>query len=420
MQEKEVYEKFVKTSILLALTLGATLGSLLLSSAFFDFPKLGWSLVQVHAHVQLIGWVGIFVMGIAYHVVPRFKSVKLYSRELADASYWLMLAGVVLRSVSQPLAGDAIFSSLLLLASVLEAAAIALFVYVVGKTMKSSEQAIESFDRFLLVGAAWFLIQSLLGIASAWYVAAQRIPLLPGFISAPYEHAQIFGFAVSIIMGVSIRTLPVFLGLRKVEDGKMTKVLYSYNFAVALRVAFEFGAAFYPQLAGAAALAELLEFASLAAFIYFLNLFTKPEIELPPMELSKTYERFVKTAYYWLAAWIVLSVVFMLGDTMATSLFARGALLHMITVGFITMMIFGYSQRIIPVFKGVDLHSPRLADYAYVLVNAGNVLRVASGLLLPFSGAFGLLLGISGFITLAAFALVGYNVWATIDKPYEE
>ncbi len=422
MQEKEVYEKFVKTSILFALTLGATLGALLLSSALFGMPQISWSLVQVHAHVQLFGWVGLFIMGIAYHVVPRFKSVKLYSNSLANASYWLMASGVLLRSISQPLAESAIFANLVVLSSILELAAVALFAYVLFKTLKSSEQALESFDLFLFSGAAWFLIQAVINVAIAFYIAAQRVVLVPEFINAPYEHLQIFGFAVAMIMGVGIRTLPVFLGLREVEDSKMKQVFYAYNLAVALYVASEFGTGFNLSLASVALFAQLVEFGSIAAFIYNLNLFAKPEIELPAMELSKTYERFVKTAYVWLAAWIALSLVFIFGEAAgaAFAVFARGALLHMVAVGFITMMIFGYAQRIIPVFKGVDLHSARLADASYVLLNAGNVLRVASALTLSIVPASGVLLGISGFVTLAAFAVFGYNVWATIDKPYEE
>lgn len=417
--EKEVYEKFVKTSILFALTLGATLGALLLSSSFFGAPQLGWNFVQVHAHVQLFGWVGLFMMGIAYHIVPRFKSAKLYSNRLANASYWLMLSGVLLRSASQPLAGNPAIGIIVVLSSLLEAAAVAVFVYVIVKTMKSSEQVVESFDRFLVAGATWFLAQSLIGIAVAFYIASNRLVLVPEFINAPYEHLQIFGFAVSMMMGVGIRTLPVFLGLKKVDDSKMLRVLYAYNLAVALRAASEFGSAFYPSLALIALLAELAEFGAIAAFVYSLNLFAKPEVELPAMELSKTYERFVKTAYLWLIAWIALGVLDEIA-ALAAGMFARGALLHMVTIGFITMMMFGYAQRIIPVFKGVDLHSVRLADAAYVLINAGSVLRVISALLLPFISAAGALLGISGFITLAAFAVFGYNVWATIDKPYEE
>lgn len=417
-QEKEVYEKFLKTSILLALTLGATLGALLLSSASTGVPKLSWNLVHLHAHAQVLGWVGLFIMGVAYHVVPRFKSVRLYSRKLAEASYWLMLSGVLLQSLSHLL-----FAGIMVLSSILEAAAVAIFFYVIVKTMKSSEQAVESFDLFLSAGATWFLIQALIGIALAFYMASNRLTLVPQFISAPYEHIQIFGFAVLMIMGVGIRTLPVFLGLKKVDDGRMTQVLYAYSFAVALRVASEFSEVFYPSLAPLALIAELAEFGAIAAFIYFLNLFTKPEIELPAMELSKTYERFVKTAYAWLGAWVALSLAYLLSEIAAgvtLGVFTRGALLHMVTIGFITMMIFGYAQRIIPVFKGVDLHSTRLADATYILVNAGNILRVISALLLSFASAAGVLLGISGFITLAAFATFGYNVWATINKPYEE
>jgi uncharacterized protein involved in response to NO len=136
------------------------------------------------------------------------------------------------------------------------------------------------------------------------------------------------------------------------------------------------------------------------------------------MEASTNYERSVKGVYLWLLFAVTLDLYLTL--TGKVDIFLRGAYIHAVTVGFITMMMFGYATRIIPIFKGVDLHSLRLADAALFLLAGGNLIRVALELFYPFIGPLKALLGLSGVITLAAYAAFGYNIWATINKPYEE
>src|SRR5262249_20470502 len=68
---------YLKTSLTLALTAGFGIG-LLAVLGRAGGPDLGayrLPLTQAHGQVQLLGWIGLFVVGIAYHVVPRFRSV---------------------------------------------------------------------------------------------------------------------------------------------------------------------------------------------------------------------------------------------------------------------------------------------------------------------------------------------------------
>jgi cbb3-type cytochrome oxidase subunit 1 len=45
-----------------------------------------------HAHINLLGFMAMFVYGVAYHVLPRFRGKQLYSHKLAR--YHLILANV--------------------------------------------------------------------------------------------------------------------------------------------------------------------------------------------------------------------------------------------------------------------------------------------------------------------------------------
>lgn len=49
-------------------------------------------LKPAHAHVNLLGFMAMFVYGVAYHVLPRFRGKQLYSHRLAR--HHLILANV--------------------------------------------------------------------------------------------------------------------------------------------------------------------------------------------------------------------------------------------------------------------------------------------------------------------------------------
>ena len=51
--------------------------------------------VWAHAYVQVFDFMALFIMGVAYHVLPRFVGGTLQSARLVPWSFWLQLAGVI-------------------------------------------------------------------------------------------------------------------------------------------------------------------------------------------------------------------------------------------------------------------------------------------------------------------------------------
>ena len=51
--------------------------------------------LRAHAHLMLVGFVGMTIFGIALHVLPRFTGRALFSERLADAQFWLANAGLL-------------------------------------------------------------------------------------------------------------------------------------------------------------------------------------------------------------------------------------------------------------------------------------------------------------------------------------
>jgi cbb3-type cytochrome oxidase subunit 1 len=90
------------------------------------------TLLLVHVHLNLLGWVSMFIYGVAYHVLPRFSGQPLHSPRLADLHVVLAnvgLVGMVVGFVVQgpgPIVG--VFGAL-------EAIGGLVFVYNVGRTI---------------------------------------------------------------------------------------------------------------------------------------------------------------------------------------------------------------------------------------------------------------------------------------------
>ncbi len=73
----------------------ALLGGLL-GLAWFASPDLVPRLaLRAHAHLMLVGFVGMMIFGIGLHVLPRFTGRPLYSERLADVHFALANFGLL-------------------------------------------------------------------------------------------------------------------------------------------------------------------------------------------------------------------------------------------------------------------------------------------------------------------------------------
>ena len=92
--------RFIKAGMAYFL-LGALLGTLLAVPVTRDLmykaPGAQWRLA--HTHLNLAGFVIMFIFGIAYHILPRFAGKPLHSEAWASAHFWiasLATAGMVI------------------------------------------------------------------------------------------------------------------------------------------------------------------------------------------------------------------------------------------------------------------------------------------------------------------------------------
>ena len=130
---------------------------------------------------------------------------------------------------------------------------------------------------------------------------------------------------------------------------------------------------------------------------------------------------FVKAFLKSSLVWLTLGVTF--GFAMAAHpvwTVHRPAHMHMLLLGFVTMMIFGVAYHVVPRFAGVPLHGRRAAAWHCIASNAGLALMVCGFVLRAKGHAQGTtVLAIGGALSAGGAYTFAYLLWRTLDaKPF--
>lgn len=421
-----IYRPFFRTGIAVVLTLGAAWGViLLLRIAWFgSFTAASLQEVNAHGHAQIFGWVGLFVMGFALQAFPRFKHTSLAHPRLAYTTLWLMLGGVVCRSVLQPLTTWWTWAGApAVAASLVEVAAISIFVWVIIATLRRAARGLEFYDYYVLAALAWFFLQAVYGTVyfAATLLAPDRQHLLQLVATwqGPLREIQIHGFAMLMILGVSQRVLHYFYGFPEPNRRVSLVALPAINAAlvgivvglVAMRTISHYWALLWYA-------SVLLMAGSVTVLVLGWRLFSRP------LESDRSL-KFLRTAYIWLfvsLAMLVLLPAYQYGllprlapESAAAQIgFSHayyGALRHAITVGFISLMIVGMAAKVVPTLGGIDVHALGGLWLPFVLINLGCALRVITQTSTDFTHAAFPIVGASGILELTGLAIWGVHLW---------
>jgi len=418
LARENLYRRFLKTAILFTLTGGTALGAWALTVMALR-ERLGGvdrGVIQVHGHWQLFGWVGLFVVGVAYHILPRLTGVPLPSLRAATWSYGLLASGIVLR-FAQSIDPGLARNLLLPLSAALEIGGVALFAWTVAKLLGATPRPRPAWQRYCAHGTGWLVAASLLNAAHAFdLLSSGRYEIAP-WLNVPYLTVFLVGFVTFWIFGVSLRTLPVFMGLRDrprlaaglvvplsaaVATLAIAEGLFLRDGSEAARLAFGIGSAAVGLL--------------LALFVFALGVLA-PSTALPEPGVDRGSEKFIRLAYAWLIVsggmLLLFSRAIFAGAGLDHALV--GAYRHALTVGFITTLMAGMALRIVPIFRGVPLYSPRLRDWTFWLLLVGNTIRVLFQALSAANPAWLRVAGVSGILELAALILFAVNLWKTMD-----
>ncbi len=430
----DVYKLFIKGALAF-LMFGSLLGltAMLLMMTFTSlgarssFPWGVWwgHITPIHGHIQLFGFAALFIMGIAYHVVPRFLMTELYNAGMARASFYFMAAGVLLSMIFSDLAmSRPVFFYGAAFACFLEVASVVLFIKNIAQTVKGSSAKPQLHTKYLQYGSLWLFAGTLFYFL---FEFAQAVPpareFAPRFKDASM-HIMLFGFIFLFISGVALRVLHLFLGLREPQDKFTGTALKLVNAGLVIFTAQVFindGNVFKNTLLVAAS--ALLVMSTLMV-VYNLRIFEKPVVDLSAAPLPRDYEKYIRAAFLWLSFGVVLFSAGNVLSLLASQIILSQSLIltarHILTIGFMAQMTFGMASRIVPVFEGRELKSARILNAGFYLLNAGVLVRVIFQMATAFYG-YALYPGValSGTLHFIAFAFLSYNLWATMNSQKE-
>lgn len=122
-------QRFIKIAVLY-LALGVAMGVVMGMMHVFTF-------MPVHAHLNLLGWASLALVGLVYHAYPQAAETRL-----ATIHFWLHNVGLppLMISLALMLAGNAAFEPVVGISSLVVAAGIMVFVVNVWKSLPGGAQ----------------------------------------------------------------------------------------------------------------------------------------------------------------------------------------------------------------------------------------------------------------------------------------
>jgi hypothetical protein len=412
-----LYRRFFRAAIVVILTAGATLGAamLFLYGVRRTFTSLDlFAPIQAHADAQVFGWVGLFVMGFALQGLPRFKYVRLWRPELANACFLGMIAGLTLRmTAAWPWRGAV---ALGLAGAILQAGSVALFVAVILRTIRLSPQR-DGWDRYVLFSLACLLVGAAFEPLAFWLTRPGLDPSLlirrVADFMGPYRNVQLLGFAGIMILGVGQRILPTAFGFREVRKSAAAFLLLSLGLGVDVLGWVLFRGTKAPAWALASWLGTCAYAIGALLIAVELRAFTGGEVGRST--------KFIRAAFCWLG---VACVMLFAEPFYARALGLRfshayhGAIRHAFTVGFLSLMILGVSSKVVAILQGADLSRLPALWVPFILVNLGNALRVSSQVATDVApGPAFPVMGLSGILEVAGLTVWGVHLWRLLAAP---
>ena len=379
-----LYRRFVATALIATVTLGASFGAYNLACIQLALgpipPPHNWA----HAAFQILGFVLMFVMGVGYHVVPRFWGKPLAFAWAARASFWLLLGGLLLRTYGQFGAILPMTAAAYRIGATGIFLAVLAFAGVLGATWLAARPARDRFHRFLAAGTAFYLLAAVLaGGPQEWHEAFYR--------------AALFGGTLFWIQGMLLRIGPGFLGLQPQR-------------ANWLELAFALGLVGVPLATAGNDLGVLLVAFDVIAFATGARLLER-RVHHEDRLLGRTMQ-FATGATVLFAA---LAVQYVLSPN--PQMLVWDGARHAFALGFVTLTIFAIAGRVLPIFGGTTLAWPRARAFGIVLIAIAIVMRefeVAAALL-----AIPSLLtvsGLSGVVGATGVALASASILATLRR----
>jgi hypothetical protein len=400
--------RFLTTALWCTLTLGASFGAVNLLTIHLALGPVPPAHNWVHASFQLIGFVLLFVMGVAYQAIPRSCGTPLQRTDLGYACFRFTFGGLLARAYGQfgpllPGTAPALFlGGLAILGGVVS------FAVVLATTWRAVPLPRPKVGSpALAAGTLWWVVAaSLLVVEGVWAMRGNDADLGARFNESFYM-AALLGGTLSWIQGMVRRMEPNALAFRAPRQRLLDLAF----------VCTQVGAA--GATVGAAAPANptarlifdggvLLTAFAILAFTTGARVFERAaprplSAHLAPTAVLKAVRLGLASAVLFAALAALYTVGDLVGHPFPTAVWDGAR--HALALGCVTTLILALGSHLVPRFAGTPLRHPARRDAGLLLIAAGVVGRemqvLASLFTLPR------LLWISGVSGLVAATGVG-------------
>lgn len=397
---RTLVRRFTTAALVCTLTLGATFGAYNLLAIHLSLGPLPPAHQWAHATFQVLGFVLLFIMGIAYAMVPRLLGAPLRTPAAAAATFWLAISGAVLRAYAAldplvPYALPALIGS-----AALELAAVVGFASVLVATARRAARPQGAPRAPLAAGLVGWIAAALCLCAGAVLALREGDVAAMAAWNEAFYAAALFAGALPWVHGFLERAGPVLLRGQKPRS----RIPVLLSFAGGLSAAAGLSPLGLPHALAPVGIA-LVAVALLASLrLHIAEGFADDAARL--VRMGQAFGAVFAILALWWAAWELWR-----GDA-PRLLF--DALRHAFALGFLTVIIFGMAGRLVPAALGERLRWPSLRLWGTRLVAAGAALRLAQVAAAVTGREWPLFIsGPSGTIAAAGVALASASILGT-------
>jgi hypothetical protein len=380
------YRAFIAASLTLGIGGGLMLAVLLPLARAFGWgwvDGLRWqALVQAHGQLQLLGFGGLFVMGMAFRLMPRFSGRQLALRRLVPFLIPIVASSLILRSIAEPAPLGTARDAALIVSAALLLVAAATFAAVVIGTLAHPASKAEDTAYYLILGAVGYCVGAALNFMQVLDTVREGAQIAPLAKQTPLVFIQQYGFLIMFVSGIGSRAVPTLTGAgRRPAVSRVTAIVFATGVALfeaaALWSAYRTPSTLTARVGDTGLLCTAAAFVALA---WTSGALTPGKSRVAAA--SRTQFWFVRSAYAWLVAAAVLTAWYAtrgIIDAHGVGAFELDAIRHTLTIGLVTMMIVGMAMLIVPEFAARRMHHPneRFAILSMVvMLNAAAALRI--------------------------------------------
>lgn len=397
--EPSVYRPFAVLAFGTTILIGVPLGIRILAWLYLGASAVSVEIVRAHAGVQLFGFFGTLIVGVAHHLLPRFTGRAVHSTALTP---WLV-ASLALASALRVGATWGASPGGLAVAAGLQFAAFGAFGGWVWRML--DPRPLRALRRHLALATAWLAGACALESALRIRAIAAGLPGPdPAGLQVVYAMALVGG-VIGWVLGVLLRAGPMFVVDWHVPPAVARMIPALLALAIGLAAASQLESLDTRPSAVLARLGDVVAVGTILVAVVGGGALRRARRALPMVSRSAAETRLFRLALACVAAAAA-------GATVAVPLAWAGwpparlvadAVRHLVTVGFLTSVVAAMTFRLIPVLEGTPLRWPWLRGVTFWALLAAVILRTSQAAV-----------GLGGRPLAHAVALSGVLVWLAV------